>query len=135
MVFFIPLLIGSGGNTGAQSATLMVRAIATGDIHLKQWLRTLTKELSVGLSLGTTMGLVAWIFGFFHGGTQIALVVGSSMLIIVIVANSIGAMLPLVLNRLGFDPAVASSPLITSIADVIGLLIYFWIAVSLLQGF
>lgn len=57
------------------------------------------------------------------------------MLIIVIVANSIGAMLPLVLNRLGFDPAVASSPLITSIADVIGLLIYFWIAVSLLQGF
>ena len=135
LVFFIPLLIGSGGNTGAQSATLMVRAIATGDIHLKQWLRTLTKELSVGLSLGTTMGLVAWIFGFFHGGTQIALVVGSSMLIIVIVANSIGAMLPLVLNRLGFDPAVASSPLITSIADVIGLLIYFWIAVSLLQGF
>ena len=81
------------------------------------------------------MGLLAWMFGFFHGGAEIALVVGFSMLIIVVVANSIGAILPLALNRLGFDPAVASSPLITSIADVVGLLIYFWLAVSLLQGF
>jgi len=134
LAFFIPLLIGSGGNAGAQAATLMVRALATGDVMAKQWFQTLLKELAVGGSLGVTMGVTAWLFGLFRGGTEIAIVVGLAMLSIVVVANSIGVILPFLLSRMGIDPAVASSPLITSIADVAGLVIYFWLASSFLGG-
>jgi len=135
LAFFIPLLIGSGGNAGAQVATLMVRALATGDVMAKQWFHTLLKELAVGGSLGVTMGVTAWVFGLFRGGPEIAIVVGLAMLSIVVVANSIGVILPFLLSRMGIDPAVASSPLITSIADVAGLAIYFWLASSFLEGF
>ena len=134
LAFFIPLLIGSGGNAGAQSATLMVRALATGDILAKQWPRTILKELAVGGTLGATMGMTAWFFGLLRGDVDIAIVVGLAMLTIVVAANSIGVILPFLLNRLGIDPAVASSPLITSIADVAGLAIYFWLASALLGG-
>ena len=132
LAFFIPLLIGSGGNAGAQAATLMVRALATGDIREKQWPRTLLKELAVGGTLGVTMGATAWFFGVIRGGLDIAIVVGLAMLAIVVAANMIGVVLPFLLSRLGIDPAVASSPLITSIADVAGLVIYFWLASTLL---
>ena len=132
LVFFIPLLIGSGGNAGAQAATLMVRALATGDVREKQWPRTLLKELAVGGTLGVTMGAAAWFFGVIRGGLDIAVVVGLAMLAIVVAANTIGVVLPFLLSRLGIDPAVASSPLITSIADVAGLVIYFWLASTLL---
>ena len=132
LAFFIPLLIGSGGNAGAQAATLMVRALATGDVREKQWPRTLLKELAVGGTLGVTMGAAAWFFGVIRGGLDIAVVVGLAMLAIVVAANTIGVVLPFLLSRLGIDPAVASSPLITSIADVAGLVIYFWLASTLL---
>lgn len=134
LVFFIPLLIGSGGNTGAQSATLMVRALATGDIKLAQWLRVIGKELLVGVSLAVTMGLAGGLLGLFRGGYQIGLVVGLTMVFIVIATNIIGVALPFVLVRFRLDPAVASSPLITSIADAVGLIIYFAIAVWILGG-
>ena len=78
------------------------------------------------------MGATAWFFGVLRGGLEIAIVVGLAMLAIVVAANTIGVVLPFLLSRLGIDPAVASSPLITSIADVAGLVIYFWLASTLL---
>jgi magnesium transporter len=129
LTFFIPLLIASGGNAGSQSATLMIRALATGDVKLTQWFRVLAKELLVGLALGTTMGLAGGLLGLFQGGYQIGVVVGLAMVAVVLVANIMGVALPFLLLRLGLDPAVASSPLITSIADATGLAIYFAIAV------
>jgi len=126
--FFIPLLIGSGGNTGAQSATLMVRAIATGDLQLNQWFRAAGKEILVGIALGIAMGLTSWVLGFYRGGAEIGIVVGLSMVAIVLAANIIGTILPFLLTRFNIDPAVASSPLVTTIVDAVGLLIYFSIA-------
>ncbi len=132
LAFFIPLLIDSGGNTGAQSATLMVRAIATGDVELRQWIWAMGREMGLGMLLGLTTGLIAWCLGLFRGGFEIGIVVGLAMLSIVIISNMIGVVLPFLLTRLRLDPAVASSPLITSVADVIGLIIYFSIATRIL---
>jgi magnesium transporter len=132
LAFFIPLLIASGGNTGAQSATLIIRAIATGDVDLSQWLWAVGREMALGLILGVTMGLTVWLLGLYRGGFEIAIVVAMSMVAIVIVSNLIGVILPFLLTRLGLDPAVISSPLITSVADVAGLIIYFSIAVRVL---
>jgi len=134
LAFFIPLLIDSGGNTGAQSATIMVRAIAVGDVKLSHWLRVTGKEILVGLSLGLMMGFASAFLGAFRGGWGVGLVVGLSMVAIVLVANIIGALLPFLLTKLNIDPAVASSPLITTIVDVTGLLIYFSIAAVVLQA-
>lgn len=134
LAFFIPLLIDSGGNTGAQSATIMVRAIAVGDVKLSYWLRVAGKEILVGLALGVAMGLASGLLGVFRGGWEIGLVVGISMIGIVLVANLIGAILPFILTRFNIDPAVASSPLITTIADVSGLLIYFSVAAAILPS-
>jgi magnesium transporter len=134
LAFFIPLLIDSGGNTGSQSAILLIRALATGDIKMSQWASALGKELLVGLILGLAMGLASSLLGLFRGGFEIGLIVGLSMMAIVLVANLIGAILPFLLTKLGIDPAVAGSPLITSIADTVGLLIYFSIATMVLAG-
>ncbi len=131
--FFIPLLIGTGGNTGTQSATLMVRAIATEDVALNQWWQVFLKEVFVGSLLGITMGTAGLILGFFKGGFDIALVIGFTMMAIVLVANFIGFSLPFILTKLKLDPAVASNPLISSLADATGLLIYFGIAIWILS--
>ena len=133
LAFFIPLLMASAGNTGAQSATLIVRAIATGDLSLNQWAATVTKEVGIGLLLGATLGFAGWWFGLFKGGVEIALIISMSMLSVVLVTNIIGVVIPLLLTKLDIDPAVASSPLITSIADVSCLFIYFTIATMVLN--
>lgn len=128
LAFFIPLLIGSGGNTGSQSATLMIRALATGDVEIAQWGKAIARELLVGMLLGLTMGAASWLLGIFRGGFEIGVVVGLTMALIVMLTNIIGAVLPYLLTRLGLDPAVASSPLIASMADAMGLFIYFSVA-------
>jgi magnesium transporter len=134
LALFMPLVIASGGNCGAQSATLMVRAIATGDLELCDWLAAVGKELFVGALLGGAMAVIAGAVGQLYGGdSKIALIVGLSMVSIVFVANSFGALLPFALSRLKVDPAAASSPLITSVMDVLGLIIYFSIAAVVLQ--
>jgi len=133
LAFFIPLLIDSGGNTGSQSATLMVRALATGDVELRHWWRVLLKELSVGITLGVAMGVASGALGIFRGGWEIGAIVGLSMICIVIMANLLGVLLPFILTRLRLDPAVASSPLITTVVDASGLIIYFSIATWFLQ--
>jgi magnesium transporter len=132
LAFFIPLLIDSGGNTGSQSATLMVRAIATGDLRLGQWGRALSKELLVGISLGAALGLATALLGVFRGGAEIGLIVGLTMVAIVLTANMIGALLPFALSRVRIDPAVASAPLITTVVDATGLILYFTIATVIL---
>lgn len=132
LVFFLPMLIGSGGNAGAQSATLMVRALATGDVVLKDWGRMLGRELLVAILLGLSMGLAVSVVGVLRGGVPIALVVALSMVIIVVVGSLVGMSLPFLLDRLKMDPATASAPLVTSVADVAGVLIYFAIATAVL---
>lgn len=133
LAFFIPLLIATGGNAGAQSATLMVRAIATGEVNLSEWSWAISREISIGALLGGTVGLATWGLGLLRGGIEIGFVVGLAMIAVVIASNLIGVMLPFLLTRLHLDPAVASSPLITSIADVVGLIIYFAIATRILE--
>ncbi len=133
LVFFLPLLIGSGGNAGAQSATLMVRALATGDVGMRDWLRMLGKELAVSGALGITMAVAASLIGIVRA-PEVTLVVASTMFVIVIVGSLMGMSMPFLLTRLGFDPATASAPLITSLADIVGVIIYFSIAAWYLGG-
>jgi len=133
LAFFIPLLIGTGGNTGNQSATLMIRALATGDIRDRQWVKALLREIGIGMLLGITMGLASWVLGFFKGDSRIALIVSLAMVCIVIVSSVLGVVLPVILQRLRIDPAVASNPLIASVMDIMGLLIYFHIAAAILN--
>ncbi|MBF8223612.1 magnesium transporter [Halomonas sp. 328] len=132
LVFFLPLLVDSGGNAGSQAATLMVRGMATGDVRSRDWAKLLGREVFVAAGLGLTMALAVSVVGVFRAGTEIATVVALSMVLIVIVGSLIGMILPFVLNRLGWDPATASAPLVTSIADASGVLIYFALATAIL---
>lgn len=128
LAFFIPLLIGTGGNSGSQAATIMVRALVTDDLDLSHWWKALLKELAVGAMLGVGLAALAAGLGYYRGGYDIAMVVGMSMVAIVLLANLVGMLLPFILTRLKIDPTVASSPLIATICDVMGLMVYFSIA-------
>ncbi len=128
LVFFMPLLMGSGGNAGAQASTLVIRAISLGEVKLSDWARLLFKDIAASLLLGLCMGLAVALLGLFRGGPQIGLTVALTMICVVLVGSSIGTLLPLLLNKLKLDPAAASAPLITSLADISGVIIYFSIA-------
>src|SRR5690625_2063296 len=132
LVFFLPLLIDSGGNAGSQSATLMVRALATGQAHMRDWFKMLGKELAVALLLGLSMAVAVSVIGFWRGGVEVALVVSLTMVLIVLVGCLIGMSLPFMLTKFNMDPASASAPLITSICDGLGVLIYFFLASQIL---
>lgn len=132
LVFFLPLLIGSSGNAGAQAATLMVRALATGDVRMRDWGRLLGREVVVALALGATMALAVSVIGVFRGGPEVALVVACTMVLVVIIGSLIGMSLPFLLHKFNLDPATASAPLVTTIADAVGVVIYFTIATALL---
>lgn len=132
LVFFLPLLIGSSGNAGAQAATLMVRALATGDVRMRDWGRLLGREVVVALVLGVTMALAVSLIGIFRGGPEVALVVACTMVLVVILGSLIGMSLPFLLHRFNLDPATASAPLVTTIADAVGVVIYFTIATAFL---
>ena len=133
LVFFLPLLVDSGGNAGSQSATLMVRALATGEVMMKDWASMLGRELAVAGLLGATMAAAVSVLGIWRGGMEIAIVVALTMQLVVIVGSVIGMSLPFLLSKLKFDPATASAPLITSIADACGVIIYFAIATVILD--
>lgn len=128
LLFFLPLLIGSSGNAGAQSGTLMVRALATGEIKLRDWGYLLGKECLVAGLLGLTMAAAVVGLGWWRGGYDIAVVVALTMMLVVLAGSLIGLSLPFLLSRFKLDPATASGPLITSIADVAGVVLYFSIA-------
>lgn len=132
---FVPLIISSGGNSGSQSATLIIRALAVGDVEIGDALRVLLRELGQGLALGSCLGVIG--FGLVAFGTEqglrFATVVAVSLVLVVLVGTVVGSMLPLLLRRLGFDPAVASSPFVASVVDVTGIIVYFTVARQLLQ--
>lgn len=132
LVFFLPLLVGSGGNAGSQSSTLMVRALATGDVQFRDWFYLLGRESLVALCLGGTMAIAVSLLGYVRGDALVALVLAFSMVGIVLMGCLIGMSLPFILNRFGFDPASASAPLVTSICDAMGVLIYLFIASMIL---
>ncbi|MBF7053642.1 magnesium transporter [Halomonas sp. KAO] len=132
LVFFLPLLIGSGGNAGAQAATLMVRGMATGDVGIKDWGKLMGREMLVAGSLGLTMALAVAPIGVMRGGEALALVVAMSMVTIVLFGSLLGMCLPFLLDHLGWDPATASAPLVTTLIDASGVLIYFGIATTIL---
>ncbi|SEP61165.1 magnesium transporter [Ectothiorhodospira magna] len=133
LVFFLPLVIATGGNAGSQASTLMVRSLATGDVQLRDWLGLWGKELIVSVALGVTLGLAVWGAGIWLGGPDVGLAVAVAMVLVVIFGSMIGMLLPVILTRLRLDPATASAPLITSIADVGGILVYFSVATAILQ--
>ena len=132
LVFFRPLLIDSGGNACSQSATLMVRCLATGEVQLKDWRWIIGREVMVAGLMGVSMALAVTVIGVLRAGPEIALVVATSMGLIVIVGSIIGMLLPFALTNLNLDPATASARLVTSIADAAGVLIYFAIATAFL---
>jgi magnesium transporter len=127
LLLFLPLIIASGGNAGAQSATLMIRSLATGEVESKDWLILVGKEFLVSLLLGVTMAIGVSLIASFRAPEIIA-VVSLTMTLTVIAGSLIGLLLPFVFTVLKIDPATASAPLITSIADITGVLIYFSIA-------
>jgi magnesium transporter len=133
LVFFLPMVIASGGNAGAQAATLMVRAMATGDIQIRDWLRLGLKEISVATALGIAMALAIWLAGSWLGTLELANAIALAMFLVVVFGSLFGMLLPFILMRAGLDPATASAPLITSVVDVVGIVIYFGVATTLLQ--
>ncbi len=131
---FIPLLIGTGGNVGSQVATLVVRALATRDLELRDYFKVLRKEVGTGLLLGGAFGI--FMTGYvmiFRAEPLIAVALGITMVLISFTANLVGATLPFVFRRFGIDPALTSSPGITTVMDVVGLLIYFQVVIWILQ--
>ena len=132
--FFIPLLIGTGGNAGAQTVTTIVRSIALGEIRLRDGWRVLAREASTGLLVGVLVAVVAFGRSLLWGVTvQLAITVAITVLVICTWSTTIGSMIPMAAKRFGVDPAVLSAPLITTLVDATGLVIYFTIAKMILH--
>jgi magnesium transporter len=143
LTVFIPLIISSGGNSGSQAATLVIRAMALGQVRLRDWWRIIRREAASGITLGlilATMGILRVIvgarvfgeFGIHH--FPLALTVGISLIGVVLWGTVIGSMLPFLATRCGFDPASASAPFVATLVDVVGLVIYFTTAELMLSG-
>ena len=130
LAFFIPLLIGTGGNVGSQTVTTLVRAMAVGEVQFRDLWRVLRRELCVGVMLGVVMGggRPTSAPGCWASGVEVGPVVAVTALFIVVWAAAVAAVLPLILHKLKIDPAVVSAPLIRTLVDGTGLLLYFEIA-------
>lgn len=138
VVFFLPLLIASGGNTGSQSTTLVIRAMAVGDVTIKDWAKVFRKEAVTSFMLGVTMAVAIAVIGYYRGsghevGFETAMMVALSMVIVVMFGGLLGAIIPFIFRVFNLDPATASTPLITSICDIAGVFIYLGIASLFLQ--
>lgn len=141
---FIPMIISTGGNSGTQAATLIIRALSTDDIDMNEWLKVLGRELLSGLILGLIMAVIGFFviigWGYMTNDTLTqelilsAVVVGLSLIGVVLWGNLSGSMLPFVLSKMGLDPAVTSAPFVSTLSDVTGIIIYFSIAIALLEG-
>jgi magnesium transporter len=143
LAVFIPLIISSGGNSGSQASTLVIRALALSEVRLRDWFRVVRREVVSGLCLGTILGVLgflrvmAWQWGFQSYGEHalgIALTVGVSLLGVVLLGTLAGSSLPFLFRRIGFDPASASAPFVATLVDVTGLIVYFSVASLLLGG-
>jgi magnesium transporter len=144
LTLFIPLIMSSGGNSGSQATSLIIRALALGEVKLKDWWLIASRELPSGLVLGSILGVIGFaritiwqLAGFYDYGEHwilIAATVGCALVGIVTFGSLTGSMLPFILKRLGFDPATASAPFVATLVDVTGLIIYFSIAYEILKG-
>ncbi len=144
LTLFIPLIMSSGGNSGSQATSLIIRAISLGEVRLRDWWRVALRELPNGLTLGAILGVIgiariaiwqqAAIFNYGDHWALVALTVGAALVGIVTFGSMAGAMLPFALKRLGFDPASASAPFVATLVDVTGLVIYFSVALLILRG-
>jgi magnesium transporter len=144
LVLFIPLIMSSGGNSGSQATSLIIRALALGEIELRDWWRVLLRELPSGLMLGAILGVIGvirilawqnlhlWNYGVHYH--LVALTIGAALLGVVTFGSTAGSMLPFILKRAGFDPASASAPFVATLVDVTGLSIYFYVALVILRG-
>jgi len=143
LALFVPLIISSGGNSGSQASTLVIRAMALGEVRLRDWWRVVRRELAVGFALGAMLGLigfvriVAWqavspIYGDHY--MRVAQTVFFSLIGVVMFGTIAGSVLPFVLRRVGFDPASASAPFVATLVDVTGLVIYFSVGSLMLRG-
>jgi magnesium transporter len=140
---FIPLIISSGGNTGSQASTLIIQAMALGEITIGDWWRVMRREIISGILLGSVLGLIGFIRlevwntifqTYGEHGTQIGLAVGFSLLCVVLWGTVTGSMLPIILKKLGADPATSSAPFVATLVDVTGLVIYFSMAYLFMSG-
>jgi magnesium transporter len=143
LTLFIPLIISSGGNAGSQAATLVIRAMALGEVKVRDWWRVVRRELAAGLALGGGLALLGFarvmlgeaLFGSFgEHAARIAMTVGLALVGVVTLGTLAGAVMPLLLERAGFDPASASAPFVATVVDVSGLVIYFSVAQVVLRG-
>jgi len=144
LALFVPLIISSGGNSGSQASTLIIQAMAVGELKIRDWWKVMRREIISGLLLGTVLGLIGFfrilIWHYFapqlYGAhwMLIGVTVGFALLGVVMWGSLAGSMLPLLLKRLGADPAVSSAPFVATLVDVTGLVIYFSVAVLILSG-
>jgi magnesium transporter len=144
LALFVPLIISSGGNSGSQASTLIIQAMAVGEITIRDWWRVLRREIISGLLLGTALGIIGFlrvvlwsqVFPDIYGAhyIEIGFVVGFSLIGVVLWGTLSGSMLPIFLKRLGADPAVSSAPFVATLVDVTGLVIYFFTAFLFLKG-
>jgi magnesium transporter len=144
LAMFLPLIISSGGNSGSQATTLVIRAMALGELRLRDWFRVVRKELLSGLSLGLILGTIGFfrislwqylhIFNYGQYHWLVAVTVGTALIGVVLWGTISGAMLPFLLRRCGLDPATSSAPFVATLVDVTGLVIYFNVALFILRG-
>jgi magnesium transporter len=143
LALFVPLIISSGGNSGSQASTLVIRALALGDLALSDLWKVIRREVLAGLALGTILGTIGFLrisiwsaFTHLYGAhwVLVALTVGLSLVGVVLWGSLVGSLLPFVLRRLGFDPATSSAPFVATVVDVTGLVIYFSVALLVLRG-
>ncbi len=143
LALFVPLIISSGGNSGSQASTLVIRALALGEVTLRDWFRVMRREIFSGLGLGVILGSIGFLritmwsaFSHIYGShwLLVALTVGVALIGIVLWGTLAGSMLPFMLRRLGFDPATSSAPFVATLVDVTGLVIYFSVAVVFMRG-
>jgi magnesium transporter len=143
LALFVPLVISSGGNAGSQAATLVIRSLALGEFRLGQWWRIMRRELAAGFALGLILGVIGFLriviwaqFSDIYGPHWILVggTVGCALVGIVLWGSLMGSMLPLLLKRLGFDPATSSAPFVATLVDVTGLVIYFTVAYAFMRG-
>jgi magnesium transporter len=143
LAMFVPLIISSGGNSGSQASTLVIRALALGEIGLQDWWRIARREIFAGLALGAILGTIGfariWLWStvldtYGPHWALVGLTVALSLVGVVLWGSLIGSLLPLILRRLGFDPAVSSAPFVATLVDVTGLIIYFSVGSVVLRG-
>jgi magnesium transporter len=143
LALFVPLIISSGGNSGSQASTLVIRAMALGELRLRDWWRVVRREAMSGMLLGCVLGVIGFLrisvwsaFSTLYGPhwLLVATTVGVALVAIVLWGTLVGSMLPLILRRLGFDPATSSAPFVATLVDVTGLIIYFSVGLVVLRG-